>query len=313
MAEREHATGEDCQTLVLAGQRPNKLRQGFISLAETLLESVSDVFPECQNTEAVLRIFRTLVKGNDVFEDQFIRRCQTLFKQHAAGVKDKNAETLFKIVENLEHLRDIELREKWEDPDFTQESRNHLWQYVAALKTYADLYTAVPKEVMGKIESVAGRIGEQLSKGELDLKNMDLGAIGQNLMSNLTPEELAGFEGNLPDIYASLSDVAGALGGAAGANIDLAAMMEQLSKQTGEGGGSGLDMAQVLQQMSSQMPPATGGGNGAPAVDISQLMQAMAPMLQNIQQSGQTQPTAREKPNHSNGAPRSRRKMKVKS
>jgi len=254
----------------------NKLRQGFVTLAETLLESISDVFPECQNTESVLRIFRAVVKGNETIEDKFIRRCQAVFKEQAEGIKSKNSEALFAVVESLDHLRDMDLREKWQDPDFTEESRDHLWQYVAALKTYADLYTAVPKNVMGKIESVAGNIGEQLARGELDLRNMDLGSIGQNLLADLSAEELSGFEGNLPEIYESLSEVAGSLGGGHGAGIDIAGLMEQLSRQTGEAGGGRVDMTQVLQQLSSQAPP--GGG-----VDMSNLMQVMGPMMQAMQ------------------------------
>ena len=92
---------------------------------------------------------------------------------------------LFAVVESLDHLWNMDLREKWQDPDFTEETRNHLWQYVAAHKTHAGLYTAVPKNVMGKTEFVAGSTGEQLARGELDLRNMDLFNIGQNLLADL--------------------------------------------------------------------------------------------------------------------------------
>lgn len=269
------------QASPVLNKSPNKLRQGFISLAETLLESVSDVFPECTKSESVLRIFRAFVKGNECLENTFIRRCHVLFRQHAQGIKDKDEEQLFVIVEGLDHLRDINLREKWEDPDFTEESKNHLWQYIAALKTYSDLFTAVPAEVMGKIESVAGSIGEQITRGELDLKNMDLGSIGQNLLGNLTAEELAGFEGNLPEIYESLSEVAGVLGGANGAGVDVAAIMEQLTQKTGEQKTGNMDMSQILQQLSSHLPPSAGGGGGHP--DMTQMLQAVAPMLQAVQ------------------------------
>ena len=270
-------TSEELVCVSTDAPKNNKLRQGFITLAETLLESISDVFPECQNTESVLRIFRAVVKGNEIIEDKFIRRCQAVFKEQAEGIKNKDPKALFAVVESLDQLRDMDLREKWQDPDFAEESRDHLWQYVAALKTYAALYTAVPRNVMGKIESVAGTIGEQLARGELDLRNMDLGSIGQNLLADLSAEELSGFEGNLPEIYESLSEVAGSLGAGHGAGIDIAALMEQLSQQTGEAGGGGrVDMTKVLQQLSSQAPP--GGG-----VDMSNLMQMMGPMMQAMQ------------------------------
>ena len=168
----------------------------------------------------------------------------------------------------------------------SQESRDHLWQYISALKTYADLHTSVPKNVMGKIEEVAGSIGEKLTRGELDMHNMDLGTIGQHLLSNMSPEEIAGFEGKLPDIYESLSEVANTIGGGSGgAGIDIASLVQQLSNQTGEhdagttGGLNGVDMSTILQQLSSQMRPSSHQGAPAP-VDVGQLLQTMGPMLE---------------------------------
>ena len=148
--------------------KSNNLRQGFITLSRD----------ECQNTESVLGIFRAVTKGNETIEDKFIRRRQAVFKEQGKGIKNKDAAALFAVVESLDQLRDKDQREKRQDPDFTEETRNHLWQYVAAHKTHADLYTALPKNVMGHIESVVGSIGEQLARGELDLRNMDLGNIG---------------------------------------------------------------------------------------------------------------------------------------
>ena len=274
----------DCGALEVAclDKKPNKLRQGFISLAESLLESVADVFPECDNTTAVLEIFRRVVKGSEKNEDKFIRRCQELFKDQAEQIKEKDEEALFIIVESLEYLKEIQLREKWEDPDFTTESREHLWQYVCSLKTYSDLYASVPANVMGKIEKVAGEIGDQFANGNLDLQKMNLGAIGQSLLSDMSPEEIANFEGNLPDIYSSLSEVATSMGGgSAGINID--GLMEQLAKQCGESGDplaagdmNSVDMTRVLQQLSAGMQPGQ-----APNIDMSQILSAMAPLMQN--------------------------------
>ena len=264
--------------------KPNKLREGFISLAESLLASISDVFPECKETERVLAIFRTLVKGDDTFEDKFVRKCHAVFKIHADSLKQHEAEALFSVTESLDYVRDIDLRTKWEDPDFTDTSRAHLWQYIATLKTYADLYTAVPKEVMGKIESVAGNIGEQLSRGELDLAHMDLNKIGQTLLSDLTPDELSGFEGNLPDIISSMSNVAGSLGASA-PGLDVAGLMQQMAAQAGEGSGelpTSVDMTRVLQQLSAQQAPVAGTSNTSP-VDLNQMLHTLGPLLSAMQ------------------------------
>ena len=102
----------------------NKLREGFVGLAEALLSSISDVFPECENTARVLALFRTLIKGDAMIEDVFVRKCHALFKQNSDALKRREAEALFIIVESLDYVRDIDLRNKWEDPDFSDETVN---------------------------------------------------------------------------------------------------------------------------------------------------------------------------------------------
>ena len=261
---KEMADSSDC--------KQNKIRQGFIALAETLLESIAEVFPECEDTERVLRIYRAVVKGQAALEDQFIRKCHELFAEQADGLRDHDDLALFAVIESIEHVRELNLREKFEDPDFTQESKDHLWQYIQSLKTYAELYTAVPQAVLGKIESVALGLGEKFTKGDLDLKDMDLNAIGQDLLADLSPEELAGFESQLPDIYASLSDVATSMGGS---DLDIGALAAQLAQQQANGG---IDMQQLLQGNALPLP----GG-----MDMSAMLQNLAPMLQAMKPPGQ--------------------------
>ena len=261
---KEMADSSDC--------KQNKIRQGFIALAETLLESIAEVFPECEDTERVLRIYRAVVKGQPALEDQFIRKCHELFAEQADGLRDHDDLALFAVIESIEHVRELNLREKFEDPDFTQESKDHLWQYIQSLKTYAELYTAVPQAVLGKIESVALGLGEKFTKGDLDLKDMDLNAIGQDLLADLSPEELAGFESQLPDIYASLSDVATSMGGS---DLDIGALAAQLAQQQANGG---IDMQQLLQGNALPLP----GG-----MDMSAMLQNLAPMLQAMKPPGQ--------------------------
>ena len=281
MSMNAELCGENSQVCAPTAAHTNKLRQGFVNLAESLLESIADVFPECDNTTAVLRIFRALIKDNAELEDKFIWRCHKLFKEYSDGIQRHDSETLFVILEQMDHLRDIDLREKWEDPDFTDDSKANLWQYVCALKTYADLYTAVPKNVMNKIETVAGDLGDQLVKGQLDLKNMDIGALGQSLLADMSPEELSHFEGKLPEIYNSLAQVAGSWSGGQGANLNLADLMKQIAEQDGDGNGSlngKVDMTNIIQKLVTQMPP-QGLGKAGANIDLAQMMQTMGPLV----------------------------------
>ena len=245
-----------------------------MALAEALLKSVAEVFPECDATEAAVRLFGVMIKGNSVREDQFVRQCADLFAVNAEALQARREEGLFCVADSLTLLRDLDLRSKWEDPGFTQESKEHLWQYLLSLKTYAELYCALPSAVMGKIERIAGDIGERLRTGSLDLGSLNVSSIGNELLGQLSPDELKAFEGNLPKIYSSVSQVASAVAAQAGcANLDVEGLMATLVESQRSGGGE-QNAASVLQAVGGLLAPG-GGGCGQ---DLGQLMG----LLQNL-------------------------------
>jgi hypothetical protein len=186
----------------------NRVREGFVVLSETLLVSLSEVFPECTGTSTALSVFRTLIKGKSDREDGFVRSCGALFKKHSSSFKNRDTEALFALCEDSDLFREIDLRTKWLDPGFGEESKTNLWQHLLALKTYAELYCAVPEAVMSRIEGLAGSLGDKLKSGTLDLAKLDISKIGQELMGAMSPEEMRTFEKNLPDIYGCLNEVA---------------------------------------------------------------------------------------------------------
>jgi len=249
----------------------NRLRSLFIDLTNDLLTSLTDVFPECTKTLRVRTIFETIIKGDADYEDKFLRRWHDLMKTKEALLDEENPEALFEILDSLEHVRDIDLRTKWEDPEFTDESKKHLWDYFKSLRTYADLYTALPATVMGKIETVATELGQKLASGEQSLGNLDLQSIGQSLVSQLSDPERQEFQGNSVDIMNSLNGVmSNMFGNRPGAaegllqqvpgmgNLDLNSLAQQVAQQTT---GQTQDPAQLeqlqktLSELTAQMPP----------------------------------------------------------
>jgi hypothetical protein len=282
-----------------AATQPNRLRQGFVALAETLLRSVAEVFPECEATEAALQLFSVAVKGDEAAEDDFVRRCAALFGKHAAALQRKEDAGLFAIADSLSILRDVDLRSKWADPGFTQESKEHLWQYLLALKTYAELYCALPCAVMGKIERVAGGIGERLRSGELNLASMDIATIGNELLGQLSQEELRDFEGGLPRIFESISQVASSVAAQAGhSDFNVEALMRTLVESQQQDGAE-QSAASVLQAMGGLLAPGgasaggieqllglVGGGGGRGAGAMGALLRQMAAQQPQLQDNG---------------------------
>jgi len=260
--------------------KPTKLRQGFITLAEALLKSLAEVFPECDAVDTGLHLFTSLVKGDAAREEQFIRQCNSVFQKHAAELKTREVEALFAAAEEMPVLKEVNFRDKWNDPGFDESSKENLWQYLTSLKLYAELFCAVPSGVMGKIESVATDLGARLQNGELNLAQMDIAGIGNELLGQLTKEEMTNFESNLPNIYASISEMAGSIAsqvGQPGLNIE-ELMKSVVSNQ--QPGGS-VDISAIMQRIGSLADPGAGG-----VINPAQLMglaQNIGPLLSQLQ------------------------------
>ena len=258
----------------------NRLRSGFTGMCENLLSAVADVFPECDATQHALLCFRTLVKGDDALEDKFIRKCQKVFKGQSECIRKKDPEAIFAVCEGIEVLKGIDLRNKWDDEDFAEESKANLWSYLLSLQTYADLYTCVPARAMEKIEKLASEVGSQInSSGEIDLKNLDLNAFGRELVGGMTPEEIEQLESNLPDITSCVGNVAALLGSGgapAGGGLDVAGLMSKVAELQATKGADKGDPADQLGALGPLLSAALGpsqhsGGDGL-KLDPSQLM-----------------------------------------
>jgi hypothetical protein len=261
----------------------NKLRDGFISLAEGLLSNISTVFPECDETTHALSLFRVVVKGDESREDAFVRKCTGLFKANCDGMKARDSSALFAVAAGIPLLSKIAIDEKWADPDFTDESKNNMWQYLEALDTFGNLYCAVPSRMMSKIEEVASGFQEQLKSGSFDLSKFDVNKISEDIMTGLSAEDMRQFEQNLPEVYSCVSTVAKDLAKQAGHDsFDPETLMSQLAAGIGKptGGGGGADIGELMGKFANLIPSgalstaATAGGCGDAVAALQQLMSA---------------------------------------
>lgn len=234
-------------------QSPDKLRQGFIALAESLLSSLIEVFPECDALDAGFQLFTRIIKGNSKKETIFIRECQQILSKHGEALKKEQEEALFAVAEEMPLLRNIDLRQKWLDPGFQAESKVHFWQYLTSLKIYADLYCSIPSEILGKIESVASRLSNKLQGGQLDFSKLDVRDIGNELLGQLSEEEVKTFEASLPDIFSSISDIASNISSkVGGGQIDPEQLMKTLLERQKD--GAPLDVSSIMQNLGGMMP-----------------------------------------------------------
>ena len=264
-----------------AHPKPTKLRQGFVALAEALLKSLSEVFPECDAVDRGLHLFGSFIKGDPDKEDQFIRTCNGVFQKHSTQLKAREVDALFAVAADMPILKDVDFRAKWEDPGFDEQSKENLWQYLQSLKLYAELFCAVPAGVMGKIESVATDLGERLKSGDLDLGKMDIAGIGKELLGQLSNEEMKTFEGNLPAIYSSIAEMATSVAKQSGhPDLDVDKLMRNLvaGQQPGD-----VDVTAIMQQLGGLVNPSFGGAGEINPQQLMSLAQNLGPMLAQLQ------------------------------
>jgi len=257
-----------------SGQDANRLRDSFVALAESLLESIQEVFPECDETSTARRLFSAIVKGDSTAEDRFLRKCMDEIRSRQDRIKDRDIEALFEIADGLSILKTINLRQKWSDPDFSEESKGHLWQYVEALQTYGGLYCSVPTSVMAKIEKVAVNVSEKMAGGDFDLSKLDLSSLGKDLIGELSTDEVEEFQESLADVYSCVGNVASLLAKQSGnETFDVAAMMSCVQSMQSNvvqgGGGVPPNFGALLQNL---------GGEGA--CQNPMLQQALASLAQ---------------------------------
>jgi hypothetical protein len=260
--------------------QPNKLRECFVGLCEGLLNGIVDVFPECDASAHAQHVFCALVKGDPDLEDKFIRKCQKLFKNNAAQMKSRDPEAVFSITESIEILKGVDMRSKWYDPDFTQESQDSFWQYLVSLNTYSDLYSSVPVNTMHKIERMAAEVGEKFQSGDMDLSKIDLNEFGQDLMKSMTPAEMEQFEANLPDIYNSVGNVAAMMGGpndpGGVPGLDVEGLMKKVAQMQSAGGNPEDAASQLLAGLAAGGQSGDKGGPTMKPEDIMKLAQSIA-------------------------------------
>jgi hypothetical protein len=179
------------------------LRSAFTEVAESLLNGVHEVFPECRETCAALEALRTFVIGNEESEHLMITTFGNSVKQRKDFVKNRDSEFLFGAIDSIPVLKNLNIRSKWSDADFDDASKEHFWMYIGILTAYAKVYTSVPNEILKRVEeSMSGLIH--------DANPADMMNIIQTISKTFPSTDIGNHdmdEENIRDAISSLTEV----------------------------------------------------------------------------------------------------------
>ena len=93
----------------------------------------------------------------------------------------------------------IKFEEKW-TPDLHPETKAHVWQYLAGLNQYANmynLYIKVPPNMLQTIEGMATGIASKIESGDMEMKDLNLQNLGQEVAQNIDMSELNEFAASM--------------------------------------------------------------------------------------------------------------------
>lgn len=78
------------------------------------------------------------------------------------------------------------------------------WELLDKAVGLATMQDAIPQPMMQGIESVANQLVKDLAAGKADLSNLNIEAIGKQVLSNVAPNEVSDFANNLDKILPAL-------------------------------------------------------------------------------------------------------------
>ena len=82
------------------------------------------------------------------------------------------------------------------------------WDLLQRISALTTVESAIPQDMMAGIESVANKLVMDMQQGKTDLGSLDVEAIGQQVLSQVSQDEIASFANNMDKILPALECIA---------------------------------------------------------------------------------------------------------
>ena len=181
--------------------------EDFFQLMKTLLGAIKNVFPECAKTEEALAQLEFIDASNMApMKETMIRKYYDSIKAHIKDCVAKDDSVIYTV--EIEVLNKVDLKTKWQDPEFDAESKDVLWGYINSLNYLACLFVeSTPEEVQG-IAAAASRLAES---AQFDISEDGNVSFNIKAFQSLLGSETA--QGDLSQIMSGMGPLMGAMNG----------------------------------------------------------------------------------------------------
>ena len=193
------------------------LGENFVSYMDQFISALCDVFPECPQMKQMRLKFkmktslptramkisghRDLITGWHESMSPFYTRC---------AQKD---EGIFADGSSIKLLESLDMAKKWVECD--ADTRECIWDYMLQLNKLSQMhsvYTTIPQNMVGHIQSMANNIAGKVETGEMALTDLNIMTLGQTVTSQVPEQELQAFAANMMSNPAALQSLCGMMG-----------------------------------------------------------------------------------------------------
>jgi hypothetical protein len=133
----------------------------FCNTMLEFLESVNEVFPECVDTASALMQMRVLMSTNMMeTKDKLVREWHNKMGPHYEACGKRNDNMILNA--EIPMLSKFHIAEKWQDPEFDQDSKDAMWEYINMMNKLAAVHCAGTPSSMGMLHEATAKFMQSM-------------------------------------------------------------------------------------------------------------------------------------------------------
>lgn len=165
--------------------------QNFMQTISRLLSSLVVTYPECLQTKSANFVIQRMMSTNN------IERQKVLISDWRKTMKpfydDCFRHDLTILDKPIKVFQELHMKEKVTDPDISETSRSHFWDYIIKLNQFAEAYHSVPQSIQERLSGIDIKI-DDLQNPKVMLN------VVQQMLSKTSPQELMKLMSNAPQL-----------------------------------------------------------------------------------------------------------------
>lgn len=200
---------------------PNVIKtciDAFIDFEGQFLDALIEVFPECSELKTCKLEFDMATKHapenlREPKKRQLVEMWNQYMGKWTMACQQKNAALVMKNANFPPSIQKINFEQKWKEP-LDDETRDCIWQYIGELQKYGQmyvLYTAVPTNMMSKIQTMAMSMAQDMQNGTMSPESMDIQSLSQKVSEQVSEQDIQHFANNMMGNMSTVSSLLGSM------------------------------------------------------------------------------------------------------